>query len=175
GRSLMPTKTPTLPFRQLARNLFFSGASALLVFAASGTVQAAMQEEESSDGIFGGMFSTYGITIMLIGLLVALILYKRHVSKKEVEEMQPARTRKTRAESKSEPDEVVLPAQPTVAERPSPTETAQAVEKKTENEPSAFGAYRVDQEVSKLIVGKPHRMDVMASRASDDRRAIEAS
>ena len=40
---------------------------------------------------------------------------------------------------------------------------------------SAFGAYRIDQEVGKLVLGKPHRMDVMASRVPDDRRAIEAS
>jgi len=38
-----------------------------------------------------------------------------------------------------------------------------------------FGAYRIDQEVGKLILGQPHRMDVLASRASDDRRAIETS
>ena len=40
---------------------------------------------------------------------------------------------------------------------------------------TAFGAYRIDQEVGKLVLGKPHRMDVMASRVPDDRRAIEAS
>ncbi|HKP39114.1 MAG TPA: HEAT repeat domain-containing protein, partial [Pyrinomonadaceae bacterium] len=44
-----------------------------------------------------------------------------------------------------------------------------------ETEPSAYGAYRIDQEVGKLILGKPHRMDVMSSRVPDDRRAIEAS
>lgn len=38
-----------------------------------------------------------------------------------------------------------------------------------------FGAYRIDQEVGKLIVGQPHRMDVLSSRATDDRRAIENS
>ena len=38
-----------------------------------------------------------------------------------------------------------------------------------------YGAYRVDQEVGKLVLGQPHRMDVLASRAPDDRRAIEAS
>ena len=38
-----------------------------------------------------------------------------------------------------------------------------------------YGAYRIDQEVGKLIFGQPHRMDVLASRASDDRRAIETS
>ncbi len=38
-----------------------------------------------------------------------------------------------------------------------------------------FGAYRVDQEVFKLVLGQPHRMDVLASRAADDRRAMETS
>jgi len=38
-----------------------------------------------------------------------------------------------------------------------------------------FGAYRIDQEVGKLIGGQPHRMDVLSSRATDDRRAIENS
>jgi HEAT repeat protein len=41
--------------------------------------------------------------------------------------------------------------------------------------PALFGAYRVDQEVGKLILGQPHRMDVLASRAPDDRRAMETS
>jgi HEAT repeat protein len=40
---------------------------------------------------------------------------------------------------------------------------------------SLYGAYRIDQEVGKLILGEPHRMDVLASRAIDDRRAIETS
>jgi HEAT repeat protein len=38
-----------------------------------------------------------------------------------------------------------------------------------------FGAYRVDQEVGKLILGQPYRLDVLLSRANDDRRAMEAS
>ena len=38
-----------------------------------------------------------------------------------------------------------------------------------------FGAYRVEQEVGKLVLGQPHRMDVLGSRAPDDRRAIEVS
>ena len=38
-----------------------------------------------------------------------------------------------------------------------------------------FGAYRVDQEIGKLLLGQPHRIDVLASRAPDDRRAMETS
>jgi HEAT repeat protein len=41
--------------------------------------------------------------------------------------------------------------------------------------PALFGAYRVDQEIGKLVLGQPHRMDVLASRAPDDRRAMETS
>jgi len=41
--------------------------------------------------------------------------------------------------------------------------------------PSLYGAYRIDQEVGKLVVGQTHRMDVLSSRATEDRRAIEAS
>jgi HEAT repeat protein len=40
---------------------------------------------------------------------------------------------------------------------------------------SLYGAYRIDQEVGKLVLGQPHRMDVLSSRAPADRRAIEAS
>lgn len=38
-----------------------------------------------------------------------------------------------------------------------------------------FGAYRIDQEVAALIAGKPHTLEVVASRAADDRRAVETS
>jgi HEAT repeat protein len=38
-----------------------------------------------------------------------------------------------------------------------------------------FGAYRIDQEVEKLIQGQPHSIEVLAARATDDRRAVETS
>ncbi|HZH91355.1 MAG TPA: HEAT repeat domain-containing protein [Pyrinomonadaceae bacterium] len=38
-----------------------------------------------------------------------------------------------------------------------------------------FGAYQIEQEVEKLVAGQPHKIEVLASRAADDRRAIEAS
>lgn len=38
-----------------------------------------------------------------------------------------------------------------------------------------YGAYRMDQEIGKLLLGQPHRIDVLASRAPDDRRAMETS
>lgn len=38
-----------------------------------------------------------------------------------------------------------------------------------------FGAYRIDQEVAALVQGKPHTLEVISSRAADDRRAVETS
>jgi HEAT repeat protein len=38
-----------------------------------------------------------------------------------------------------------------------------------------FGAYRVDQEIGKLVLGHSHRVDVLASRGADDRLALETS
>jgi HEAT repeat protein len=38
-----------------------------------------------------------------------------------------------------------------------------------------FGAFRIDQEVDKLVRGTPHSIEVLSSRAGDDRRAVEAS
>jgi len=40
---------------------------------------------------------------------------------------------------------------------------------------SLYGAYQVDMEIGKLVQGQPHKIDVIGSRAPDDRRAIEAS
>jgi HEAT repeat protein len=38
-----------------------------------------------------------------------------------------------------------------------------------------FGSYRIDQEIGRLVQGKPHSVEVLSSRASDDRRAVETS
>ncbi|HVF58047.1 MAG TPA: HEAT repeat domain-containing protein [Pyrinomonadaceae bacterium] len=38
-----------------------------------------------------------------------------------------------------------------------------------------FGAYRIDQEISRLVLGESHSVEVLSSRAQDDRRAIETS
>jgi HEAT repeat protein len=38
-----------------------------------------------------------------------------------------------------------------------------------------FGAYRIELEIGHLVQGKPHSVEVLSSRAQDDRRAVEAS
>jgi HEAT repeat protein len=175
----MLTQNPTPRLRALAQNVLLSAASAVLIMSSSGTVQAAIQEE-SSDSWFSTILSTYGITLMLIALLTALVLYKRYNARKEAEEVKAAGARGSRNQTEAKnylAPEDSLPTEPSTLQerRTQPVEAAQVSEKPAEPEVSSFGAYRVDQEVSKLVVGKPHRMDVMASRATDDRRAIEAS
>jgi HEAT repeat protein len=38
-----------------------------------------------------------------------------------------------------------------------------------------FGSYRIEQEVANLVAGGAHSVEVLASRATDDRRAVETS
>ncbi|MET0646890.1 MAG: HEAT repeat domain-containing protein [Pyrinomonadaceae bacterium] len=38
-----------------------------------------------------------------------------------------------------------------------------------------FGSYRIDQEVASLVAGGPHSIEVLSSRATDDRRSVETS
>jgi HEAT repeat protein len=157
-------------------------ATAFLLLGASGTahaaIQAATQEATSDDSWF---FSPYTITIVLVLMLVGLIVYKKTRHSKDWTEVAepvkaPGRTVRfestlpTSARGSVEPAAFVERRAPAIEgvqqwEKPHPVEV----------EPSVYGAYRIDQEVGKLVVGKPHRMDVMASRAGDDRRAIEAS
>lgn len=41
--------------------------------------------------------------------------------------------------------------------------------------PVTFGAFRIEQEVEKMVRGEAHAIDVLAARAPDDRRAVETS
>jgi HEAT repeat protein len=175
---VMPNQNPTPTLRQAPRAIFALLATAFLLLGASGTAHAAIQAATSDDWSF---FSPYVITPIMVLMLVGLIVYKKTRPSKEwidVAEPVKARGRTVRPES-TLPTSVRGPAEPAAfVERRAPAiEGAQQWEKPhpVEVEPSVYGAYRIDQEVGKLVVGKAHRMDVMASRAGDDRRAIEAS
>jgi HEAT repeat protein len=50
-----------------------------------------------------------------------------------------------------------------------------AIESRAASVAVQFGAYRVDQEVARLVGGEPHSVEVLNSRAADDRRAVETS
>ncbi len=149
---------------------------ASLLLCAAGTVRA---DDASSDDLFSTIFSTYGITVILLLVLVGLIVFKKIRAKKEAAEFESAKqqTRTSRLATRSSTAPEAEPREPIMAdERRARVEAVQQWENpQPASEASVYGAYRIDQEVGRLVLGKPHRMDVMASRATDDRRAIESS
>ena len=113
---------------------------------------------------------------MLLVLLAALILFKRHSARKTARKITRTNSRNQPANRKpSAPEETVHEPSAVPEKRSQPAEAARVWEKPADAEVVSFGAFRVDQEVNKLVEGQAYRSDVMASRAADDRRAIEAS
>jgi HEAT repeat protein len=152
---------------------------------ASGTAHAAIQDEAPDDSFLSPW--TYS-SIILVLMLVGLIIYrKRRAAREWIDVDEPvkspehsARSENTQLKASRGAVEPAAPGErraPATERRAPATEGSQVWEKPNpvEVEASVYGAYRIDQEVGKLVLGKPHRMDVMASRAPDDRRAIEAS
>lgn len=155
-------------------------------------------EQNSITAFF--MKSGWWITLILIAALVGFLLWRRHekVGWEEIgvdaesdtiatyadpeeinaivgDRRQASRRNQGRLGGRRRDDpksvnsgfsEFVEPNEQLVGVRSKVAATAPAV---------LFGAYRVDQEVGKLVLGQPHRMDVMTSRGSDDRRAMETS
>ena len=167
----MPTKTaPDL--RRLPRTATLGIASAVLLLAASVVLAA---PEDASSGT-SSVFSSYGFTILFTLVLAGLFDFKkrRSLQKRFVLPDRRSRPRESylaapapRTRDAAHLSQVNTPSQALVPqpERTHPPEVDQ----------TAFGAYRIDQEIGKLVSGKAHRMDVMGSRCPDDRRAIEAS
>jgi HEAT repeat protein len=174
---VMPIQNSLAALRTAPRALTSGLASAFLLVSSVGTAYAA-GEDAPSDEILSTLFSTYGITIILVLGLVALLVFRKVRARQEARKVaaKPHR-RNSRGETTLADTNATTSREPAMIEerRVQSLQPAQQWEKPGEVEPSAFGAYRIDQEVSKLVLGKPHRMDVMASRAVDDRRAIEAS
>ena len=160
----------------LPRLIVVAIGGAFLLLGAAGTVRA---DDASSDDLFSTIFSTYGITVVLLLLLVGLIVFKKIRAKKEDAEFEATRSpkRTSRSAANSSGPTAASPREPIMSdERRARVEAVQQLENpQPAPEASVYGAYRIDQEVGRLVLGKPHRMDVMASRATDDRRAIEGS
>lgn len=166
----MPTPHSTPRLR--ATTLVTAAATLMLANSHS----AAAMQAAGSDDLMSSVFSTYGITILLVVVLAALFVYKKVMKRREEAEFADAYPARNRRPEGVEPAAAAVPNAPVspVNERRSqPMEPVQP--EKGEPAIPAFGAYRVDQEVSKLVMGKPHRSDVMSSRAPEDRRAIETS
>jgi HEAT repeat protein len=174
----MPNQNPSPTLRQAPRATVAVLAAALLLLCTSGTAHAAIQEAAADDSSW--LFSPYTLTIALVLVLVGLVVYKKRKASGWVDVTDPVKSPRpvVRSENPQLTNARVTPEPATLVERRAPvSEGTQVWERPSpvEVETSVYGAYRIDQEVGKLILGKPHRMDVMASRATDDRRAIEAS
>jgi HEAT repeat protein len=173
----MPNQNSVFGLHRAARALFAAVLCVLAVLCAAGTARA-QSADSSSDDWGSSIFSTYGVTIFLVLLLVGLFVFKKVRAGQHSRSLiarpvvrtsrsQNSNVMASELSRNTDSNEALnrLPEAPLLWEKPQPVEV----------EGSAYGAYRVDQEVGKLVLGKPHRMDVMASRVADDRRAIEAS
>lgn len=175
----MPNQNSVFGLQRATRALLAGVLSVIAVLCAAGSAQAQNADASSSDDWFSSIFSTYGVVIFLVTLLVGVLIFRKIRAKRDAEELlgtaklpgraiaSPQTLDNTTTPREARPNESLARS----IEAPQPWEKPQSAE----FEDSAYGAYRIDQEVGKLVLGKPHRMDVMASRVADDRRAIEAS
>ena len=140
------------------------------------------------EGALASVFSVTSvfivITLGLFGLLVSRKLRSRQAAAQEADGAQPADSEdaewvenqtvegRIRAKQEAPTEALVRSNGAAVANTPS---RQSGVRTSVAGPTTLFGAYRIDQEIGKLILGQPHRMDVLASRASEDRRAIETS
>ena len=156
--------------------------------------------DQSEGGIFSYLFSITGMLVMLLLGLVAFVVVRRRqdsqgwVSVSEEKDtfteplarfnpLEPLTavqetSKKERRNSGRREDDQALSKESVVGNQEATPPLDAAMEKRpvaAPVQPALYGAYRVDQEVGKLVLGQAHRMDVLSSRAPDDRRAIETS
>src|SRR5262245_30493961 len=172
---VMPTQNSHY-WLQKATRVFCAGGGCLLAIVGRAIpVYAQAPDSSPSDDWLSSIFSTYGISIGLVGLLIGLLVFRKVRAAqraKEIAELKSSRSMRPEhapAASTQSPEHRVHES---MVRTPQNFPTAAPT---VEFEPPTYGAYRIDQEVGKLVLGKPHRMDVMASRVPEDRRAIEAS
>jgi HEAT repeat protein len=197
-----PNSTQLVPAQE--ENLSPAASATQDANAAADAVQppGAQSETTQNSGLFSAIFSTTGVMIIISLALLSLVYLRLRGPKsgkdedglEEVEAIAPAVALEVRTaappvvkneERKGERRRFMrrksdkLAAAQAKANLAPARNAEQMLEARTQPSSSAsavlFGAYRVDQEVGKLALGQPHRMDVLASRALDDRRAIETS
>ena len=181
----MPNKNSNL--HRGIRAFFHATLCAFVLFCIAGPVLAAFEEAPTTDSWVQTLL-IYGLPIILVIFLVSLVLYRRKSkTQKDIPVARPrtssvipaaAKLRTSSAQPREEAPVAQTPpksAAPAESERPKRASAPHWDGVTADYEHAAFGAYRIDQEVGKLVLGKPYRTDVMSSRVPDDRRAIEAS
>ncbi len=140
----------------------------------------AVEEHPPEDDWFTAYFvEGYGFLVVFVVAVIALIVFRALRWRRAGDPFSAKAAPRVDVQPKpaSAPAENRKSAPATASRETEPRER-----RATPREPTsadymhqAFGAYRIDQEVGKLVLGKAHRMDVLASRVPEDRRAIEAS
>lgn len=138
-------------------------------------------EAGASESTFGSLlFSILVLGVIGVGLIGWFLIWRRRSSSGDglyVEEKLPLNETALNDGNKSAAERRVDssrgPEQPRSLVKTNPAGEVAGHRPSSYSAASLFGAYRVDQEVGKLVLGEPHRMDVLASRAPDDRRAME--
>ncbi|HKQ99886.1 MAG TPA: HEAT repeat domain-containing protein, partial [Pyrinomonadaceae bacterium] len=150
-------------------------------------------------GITSYIFSATGVAIiLLLGVVALVVVRKRQAAEGQTEKEEKSKQKDSKVELVPLNEVTALEERPRkerrkLSRRKSDQALAKAgaatkaeAESRAEEElerrpvvmpvqPALFGAYRVDQEVGKLVLGQAHRLDVLSSRAPDDRRALETS
>jgi len=141
-------------------------------------IQVQYEEESVVASIFSGTSVLIVFALGIFGLLVSRRIRSRQepVSKNSVavsgQNLESANAAQVNTPTQSGSKSLVRVAEMAL----SPKSSRQPIARMPVAAPtSLYGAYRIDQEVGKLVLGQPHRIDVLASRAIDDRRAIETS
>src|SRR5438045_7790855 len=78
----MTTQFSNFPFRQSASWIFSIAACCIMMLVFAVSANAAIQDASTDDGS-SWIFSTYGISIFLVVLLVGLIVYKKWRDKRD--------------------------------------------------------------------------------------------
>lgn len=173
---VIPTRNSTLDVYGVLRVAISVVVGAFLLLCAAWMI-IVVAEDSSSVGSF---FSTYWITIVLVVLLIGMFAYKKVRAGKDEDDFAAARAgaRSMRSDTNSMMTSGASAAEPVSFDEGGPShQTVPILDKApmADSEQRAYGACRIDQEVGKLVLGQPHRTDIMASRVLEDRRAIEAS
>jgi HEAT repeat protein len=145
------------------------------------------QEPDLAAGESSVMAGTTAILVLALGCVGLLVLRRRRSTQSAVAGLREEdyfdepnspndiRPEANRSVNNKPPQEGLMKANGVNGSNGTPSQRKSLARVTVAMPASLYGAYQVDQEIGKLVLGQPHKMDVVASRAPDDRRAIEAS
>lgn len=191
--------TSAAPAESPAQVVPVSGEASAPVNSEAAASDSDASGEQSGGGIFSYIFSITGMLVMLLLAVVGFVVVRRRQDSKgwvdvsdekgslkekadgvssseSLAVIQETPKKERRKSARRQSDQALVKANVVSNQEATPLLDG-ALEKRAAMpvQPALYGAYRVDQEVGKLVLGQAHRMDVLASRAPDDRRAIETS